>query len=108
MSKQDVPSGDRPPEAAPRESCNPAEAANDRLAACAKDAMRVFVARSRGVDASDVHFPDLADFDPLVDLLTGLRHFARHMANDYAKADRQARRRHGEQYAQETSWTPER
>lgn len=81
--------------------CNAAERANDRLAEHAKEAVRIFVARTVGVDPSEVRFPDQDDFDHFVELLTGLRHFARHMVLDYRRADRLAHRRHDEQYVAE-------
>ncbi len=80
---------------------NPAEERNLQLSKHAQEAMRTFVARKRGVDASDICFPDLVHDENLVDLLTGLRHWAGNCAMDYRKADRLARRRHERELAEE-------
>ena len=82
--------------------CNPAEQRNLQLAKNAQEALRSFVARKRGSDVSDVYFPDLVHDENLVDLLTGLRHWAGNCAIDYRKAVRLARRRHERESAEET------
>lgn len=76
---------------------------NARLAMDAHEAMRTFAARRRGISPEEVHLPDLAmDDGPLIDLLTGLRHWADHFAGDFVRADRSARKRYKQEREQET------
>ena len=82
---------------------NMAEERNHRLADQAKEALRTFIARKTGHDVSAVHFPDLVQDEHLVDLLAGLRHWTGYVPLDYAKADRQARKRYQQELREETS-----
>ena len=81
---------------------NPAEERNNRLAHHAQEAMRAFVALKGDLDVSAVYFPDLVQDENLVDLLTGLRHWAGNCAMDYPKADRLARKRFQHELSEES------